>query len=134
MRILSAGLRWVERTEVAVIEDTKFVSITKQGNFHGMALWFDVSFNPLVYEDESNPPFNSVELKTGPNDPETHWKQTVMVVMENFAQAEVEEDEIIGWTLKMSQSRYCCTDLYRLFKECCYLLGNSYFPDLCRIT
>ena len=106
MRILSADLRWVERAEVANIKDTKFVSITKQGNFHGLALWFDVSFDPLLFVDESDPPFKSVELKTGPNDPETHWKQTVMVVMENFAQDEVEEDEIIGWTLEMTQSRY----------------------------
>ena len=97
-------LRWVQREEIVNIEDTKFVSITKPGNFHGLALWFDVSFDPLIYEDEIDVPFNPVELKTGPDDPETHWKQTVLVVMDNLAEAAVEEDEIIGWNLSLSQS------------------------------
>ena len=97
-------LRWVQREEIVNIEDTKFVSITKPGNFHGLALWFDVSFDPLIYEDESEVPFKPVELKTGPCDPETHWKQTVLVVMENLGEAAVEEDEIIGWTLSLSQA------------------------------
>ena len=97
-------LRWVQREEIVSIEDTKFVSITKPGNFHGLALWFDVSFDPQIYEDELDVPFNPVELKTGPDDPETHWKQTVLVVMENIGEASVEEDEIIGWKLSMTQT------------------------------
>ena len=97
-------LRWVQREEIVNIEDTKFVSITKPGNFHGLALWFDVSFDPLIYEDESEVPFKPVELRTGPADPETHWKQTVLVVLENLAQQPLEEDEIIGWSLAMTQS------------------------------
>ena len=100
-------LRWVQREEIVQIEDTKFVSITKPGHFHGLALWFDVSFDPLIYEEggeEGDLPFNPVELKTGPDDPETHWKQTVLVVLENLAQEALEEDEIIGWSLAMSQS------------------------------
>jgi len=98
-------LRWVQREEVAKIEDTKFVSVTSPGNFHGLALWFDVSFAPLIFEDsDSDVPFQPVELKTGPADPETHWKQTVLVVMENLAQADVEEDEILGWKLDLQQS------------------------------
>ena len=99
-------LRWVQREEIVSIKDTKFVSITKPGNFHGLALWFDVSFDPGIYEDEGESvvPFQPVELKTGPADPETHWKQTVLVVMENLAQPALEEDEIIGWSLALSQS------------------------------
>jgi len=97
-------LRWVQREEIVSIEDTKFVSISKPGNFHGLALWFDVSFEPPMYGEETDIPFKPIELKTGPRDPETHWKQTVLVVMENFGQAELEEDEIIGWKLVMAQS------------------------------
>ena len=97
-------LRWVQREEIVSIEDTKFVSISKPGNFHGLALWFDVSFEPPMYGEETDTPFKPIELKTGPRDPETHWKQTVLVVMENFGQAELEEDEIIGWKLVMAQS------------------------------
>ena len=42
-------------------------------------------------------------LKTGPCDPKTHWKQTVLVVPGNMADGDVEEDEVIGWSLTMSQ-------------------------------
>ena len=45
-----------------------------------------------------------MELKTGPGAPPTHWKQTVLVITENFASGEVEEDEIVGWDLGMEQS------------------------------
>ena len=37
-------LRWVQREEIVKIEDRKFTSISKTGNFHGLAIWFDVTF------------------------------------------------------------------------------------------
>ena len=46
-------LRWVQREEIVKIEDRKFVSMTKTGNFHGVALWFDVVFDPIVFEAQS---------------------------------------------------------------------------------
>jgi len=97
-------MKWVQREEVISIEDKKFISIKKNGFFHGLALWFDVSFNPLIYEEEYEEPFNSIDLKTGPCDPETHWKQTVLVVPGNMAEGEVEEDDVVGWTISMAQS------------------------------
>ena len=46
-------LRWVQRHEIIKIEDRKFISISKPGNFHGLALWFDVEslafFSDLSY-------------------------------------------------------------------------------------
>ena len=97
-------LRWVQREEIVKIEDSKFVSITKTGNFHGLALWFDVIFEPILFEDDYEESFKKIELKTGPGDAPTHWKQTVLVIVDNFANAEVEEDEIVGWNLSMEQS------------------------------
>lgn len=97
-------LRWVQREEIVKIEDRKFTSISKTGNFHGLAIWFDVTFEPLFFEDEYEVPWCKVELKTGPGAPPTHWKQTVLVITENFASGEVEEDEIVGWDLGMEQS------------------------------
>jgi len=102
--VTELDMRWVEKDEVIKVEDKKFLSITKTGNFHGLAVWFDVSFNPMIYEDEYEKPFVNAELKTGPCDPETHWKQTVLVVPGNLAEGEVEEDEIVGWNLTMTQS------------------------------
>ena len=46
-------LRWVQREEIVKIEDRKFVSMTKTGSFHGVALWFDVVFDPIVFEAQS---------------------------------------------------------------------------------
>ena len=34
-------------------------------------------------------------LKTGPCDPKTHWKQTVLVVPGNMADGDVEEDWVV---------------------------------------
>jgi len=95
-------LRWVQRHEIIKIEDRKFISISKPGNFHGLALWFDVEFSPLLFDDDT--PFNRVELKTGPLSTPTHWKQTVLVITENFSSGEVDEDEIVGWEIGMEQS------------------------------
>jgi len=97
-------MKWVQREEVIRVEDKKFLSITKSGNFHGLAVWFDTSFDPQIYEGEYEQPFSKVVLKTGPCDPETHWKQTVLVVPGNMVDGDVEEDEVIGWSLTMSQS------------------------------
>ena len=97
-------LRWVQRDEIVKIEDRKFTSISKTGNFHGLAIWFDVTFEPIFFEDEFEVPFSKVELKTGPANTPTHWKQTCLVITENFAAEAVEEDEIVGWDLVMAQS------------------------------
>jgi len=97
-------MKWVQREEVISVEDRKFLSITKSGNFHGLAVWFDTLFDPMIYDGEYEEPFAKVDLNTGPCDPETHWKQTVLVVPGNMAEGEVEEDEIIGWSLTMAQS------------------------------
>ena len=97
-------LRWVRREEIVKIQDRKFTSISKTGNFHGLAIWFDVTFEPIFFEDECEVPFRRVELKTGPGDTPTHWKQTCLVITENFASGEVDEDEIVGWDPVMEQS------------------------------
>jgi hypothetical protein len=32
--------------------DRKFVSLTRLGKFHGLALWFDCLFKPNFYDEE----------------------------------------------------------------------------------
>ena len=34
------------------VEDRKFVSVTKEGRLHGLALWFDATFNPMLYDED----------------------------------------------------------------------------------
>ena len=38
--------------QVQKVEDRKFVSVTKEGRLHGLALWFDATFNPMVYDED----------------------------------------------------------------------------------
>ena len=45
-------LRWVQLDETRTIRDRKFVSLTRTGKFHGLALWFDTVFRPNFYEEE----------------------------------------------------------------------------------
>ena len=82
----------MQREEIVKIQDRKFTSISKTGNFHWLAIWFECTFEPIFFEDECEVPFSRVELKTGPRDAATHWKQTCLVITENFASGEVEED------------------------------------------
>jgi len=97
-------LRWVQLDEVKSINDKKFVSITRNGKFHGVCIWFSCKFEPTFYEDdELKQNFRSITLDTGPSHPPTHWKQTVIVVPRN--DPEVEEDEIVGWEISMDQSQ-----------------------------
>lgn len=49
----------------------------KDCNLHGFAFWFDV-----VFTTDSDP----VSLKTGPDSPETHWKQTIALLPEALEQ------------------------------------------------
>ena len=34
------------------VDDRKFVSVTREGRLHGLALWFDTTFNPMVYDED----------------------------------------------------------------------------------
>lgn len=95
-------LKWVTLDEVKAVNDRKFVSITKPGNFHGLAVWFRVKFKPDIYEGEYEEELTPVVLCTGPGSPETHWKQTVIVLPR--AEVEVEEDEVVGWEMNMVQN------------------------------
>jgi len=101
--ITEYDLRWVQLDEVTAVKDKKFVSINKQGSFHGLCVWFQADFNPLFYDDDVAEQFRRVKLDTGPSAPATHWKQTVIVIPS--ADSEVDIDEVIGWELSMVQSQ-----------------------------
>jgi len=101
--VLDLDLRWVQREEVQKVEDRKFVSVTKEGRLHGLALWFDATFNPMVYDEDEAAKIQKVVLGTGPRDVPTHWKQTVLLLLGDGGQT-LEEDEVVGWQLGMEQS------------------------------
>ncbi|CAN4090363.1 unnamed protein product [Withania somnifera] len=93
--------------------------------FHGFAFWFDVEFtSPAVFPLNNGMPPSFVEpsndnmtegnqrkkrpnpndsvLSTAPEDPPTHWQQTLVYFYEPL---EVEQDQVIEGSLTLSQSK-----------------------------
>lgn len=96
--VANIDLKYVTIDELQTLSSRKFVSITRTGAFHGLAIWFNVSFNS--YEDEW---INST-LNTGPEDDPTHWKQTIIPLFGSTGgEEDVEVDEIIGWEVSLSK-------------------------------
>ncbi|CAI0444085.1 unnamed protein product [Linum tenue] len=92
--------------------------------FHGFAFWFDVEFNgpanlntnaQIVLPGSPSPPSldgavkkkrtnpnDTLILSTAPEDPPTHWQQTLIYFYEPI---EVEQDQVIEGSLVLSQSK-----------------------------
>ncbi|EEF49634.1 probable protein arginine N-methyltransferase 6 [Ricinus communis] len=95
----------------------KFQSMMK-APLHGFAFWFDVEFcgpatspintlanNPPVDGNQSKKrtnPNDSLVLSTAPEDPPTHWQQTVIYFYDPI---EVEQDQLIEGSVILSQSK-----------------------------
>ena len=47
------GVKNDKKKQVEKVEDRKFVSVTKEGRLHGLALWFDATFNPMLYDEDA---------------------------------------------------------------------------------
>lgn len=70
---------------------------SKMGNFQGMCIWFDCQF-PVLSGRSSEP---AVMLCTAPWSPQTHWKQTVIVLPEEEI---VDKGQPIAWELTMKRN------------------------------
>ncbi|KAG8382612.1 hypothetical protein BUALT_Bualt05G0095600 [Buddleja alternifolia] len=101
----------------------KFKSMMR-APFHGFAFWFDVEFGtpPLYSSDNNAPPAfaetpdndvtsqrkkranpsEALVLSTAPEDPPTHWQQTVIYFYDPL---EVEQDQLIEGSVKLTQSK-----------------------------
>ena len=101
--VVKLDLKYVTTDELTQVVSRKFVSVTKKsGAFHGLAIWFNVSFSNNLYEDSEH--WQNSILSTGPEADPTHWKQTVIPLFGSTGTApEVEEDEIIGWELSLKK-------------------------------
>lgn len=89
---------WVDLREVTH-EDTKNYKLkhlavaTKPGNYQGICLWFACNFP----SDATEP----VTLSTEPEEPETHWKQTTIVLPSSI---EVEPGAPIAYEICLKRS------------------------------
>ncbi|KAM7484867.1 hypothetical protein LguiA_000876 [Lonicera macranthoides] len=105
----------------------KFQSMMR-APFHGFAFWFDVEFSgPVIFPVNSDAPSSvngssshnqptdgnnqrkkranpneALVLSTAPEDPPTHWQQTLIYFYDPI---EVEQDQLIDGSVTLSQSR-----------------------------
>lgn len=87
-------LREVTLEEVETIKLSHVAVANKNGRYQGICLWFTCTF----------PSFSSepVTLSTAPEDPETHWKQTTIVLP---TEVEVEKGAPIAYELSLTKSK-----------------------------
>lgn len=103
----------------------KFMSMMR-APFHGFAFWFDVEFNgPEIFPPHGDPssmlnacsnghvvdttqrkkranPSEALVLSTAPEDPPTHWQQTLIYFYDPI---DVEQDQLIEGSVTLSQSK-----------------------------
>lgn len=88
--IAQLDLKQVTVKDLDLLGGKKFVSVCeKDGRFQGMAIWFEVEF-----------PDGTV-LSTGPDSETTHWKQIVLVLLEDI---EVKQNEPIAYKLNLRRN------------------------------
>ncbi|KAL7180722.1 hypothetical protein ACSBR1_039729 [Camellia fascicularis] len=109
----------------SVTTSFKFKSMMR-APFHGFAFWFDVEFSsPAIFPTDNNAPSLVIEsptdhpidgsqrkkranpnealvLSTAPEDPPTHWQQTLIYFYDPI---EVEQDQVISGSVTLSQSK-----------------------------
>lgn len=88
-------LRDVTHEQVEQLTFKEVIVVERPGRFQGVCIWFDCEF-PIIETD-------SVILNTGPSQPETHWKQTVVLLPEQSHEI-VEALDPIAFQLHMRRS------------------------------
>lgn len=90
-------LKEVSRDDMSEINFKEVIVASASGRYQGVCIWFECEFPP----DDSG---NSVVLSTSPFSPQTHWKQTV-VVLPDHAQDDVEERDPIAFSLTLKRNQ-----------------------------
>lgn len=73
---------YAEEGEFDVIKVEMKFKVSKYGVIRGLALWFDVFFDVDGEGSEESVDENIRRFSTGPSFPETHWRQTVIMLPE----------------------------------------------------
>lgn len=73
-----------------IVADRCLMVVDKTGIYQGICFWFDVQF-----------PGNECTLSTAPESPETHWKQTIIVLP---TQMDVEEGDAVMFNVKLKRN------------------------------
>ncbi|XP_064211841.1 protein arginine N-methyltransferase 6 isoform X1 [Tribolium castaneum] len=92
--LLWIDLREVTQKEVDGFKVQHIAVATKAGKYQGICLWFTCTFPSFVTEP--------VTLSTAPEDPETHWKQTTIVLP---TEIQVEQKAPIAYELSLARAQ-----------------------------
>lgn len=90
-------LKEISRDDMSEINFKEVIVASSAGRYQGVCIWFECEFPP----DDSR---NSVVLSTSPLAPQTHWKQTV-IVLPDHAQDDVEERDPIAFSLTLKRNQ-----------------------------
>ena len=104
-RLLHEGhiMAWIDLKEVQCEDVDEFlmkevIVIQNKGKYQGVCIWFDCSF-PTA----DSHIVNQVVLSTSPNSPQTHWKQTVILLPDEACE-EVEPLDPIAFGLSIKRN------------------------------
>lgn len=95
-------MAWFDLNEVTLDDLNEFVFnevivVQQSGRYQGICLWFDVTF-------PTNDDGDSVTLSTSPAAAPTHWKQTVILLPDQYQEC-VEPNEPVAFNLLMKRNQ-----------------------------
>lgn len=95
-------MAWFDLTEVTLddLNELNFKEVvvaSSAGRYQGVCIWFECEFPA----DDTG---SSVVLSTSPFSPQTHWKQTVIVLPDN-AQDDLEQRDPIAFSLTLKRNQ-----------------------------
>ncbi|XP_076940255.1 putative protein arginine N-methyltransferase 6 [Bidens hawaiensis] len=100
-----------EKEAESVTSNFKFQSMIG-APFHGFAFWFDVMFGGSgSYRRKRASPDDAPVLSTAPEDPPTHWQQTMVYFYDPI---DVEQDQVIygGVTITQCLDNFRCINIH----------------------
>uniref|UniRef100_A0A0K2UAB2 type I protein arginine methyltransferase n=1 Tax=Lepeophtheirus salmonis TaxID=72036 RepID=A0A0K2UAB2_LEPSM len=74
--VTKLNLNWVSEENVNEISLRELFTLSQDGSFNSVVLWFDVTFDAASTDESIT--IHSSTLSTGPSSPSTHWKQTII--------------------------------------------------------
>lgn len=95
------AMAWFDLNEVNLNDLNEFVFnevtvVQREGRYQGICIWFDVTF-------PTNDDGETVTLSTAPSAEPTHWKQTVILLPDQY-QEHVEANEPVAFNLTIKRN------------------------------
>lgn len=102
-------MAWFDLNEVTLDDLDAFqfnevIVAQRHGQYQGICVWFDVTFPTNDADDDDDNGEATITLSTAPTANATHWKQTVIILPDQY-QEEIEASEPIAFNLIMKRNQ-----------------------------